>query len=856
MILWRMELLGGLRVTCQDTTVTRFRTQRAALLLAYLCLHPRQHSRDELCDVFWGESNIEDARTSLRQALSQIRHAFKDAELDHETLLHFDGNHTVGVWSENVTTDVAEFRKASKSQHWAQAKRLYNGPLLPGFWDDWLLEERDELVALYETVCQHDGEESPEAARLPEELNRFFGRQTDIAKLRTMLCPESGNRLVTLLGPGGVGKTRLSIAIGQTLAPTYVQHVAFIPLAELTDTRFLLNAIREELEIPAQANTEPLEQIADFIGTTPFLLILDNLEQLAATASAPLGALLKRVPSLTVLATSRRRLGISGERQFTVSPLDEEEGVPLFCDRANINSDASIVNLCQLLEGIPLAIELAAARVGTLTVAEMIAKIGERLTLLATQQADKSERHRSLHATMDWSVRLLTQDQREFFAALSVFRGGWTKEAAIEICEEPAALEYLSQLRDRSLIFSEETEIGIRWRMLESLREFGQEMLTTDKWGGLVTRHGEFFTHFADSKHEDLQGDDISIIQQYENEHDNFRATLERQEPNNGIVLCSHLIMFWLRKGHYPEARYWLPHFYEKAPDATTNRMRFLIRGTRLIKNVDFIQAGIYGEEGVKLARSLGNKVDLIESLYRFGDVLSDRVLLEEAQVILDEAMSLMQDEDNSHLESECRTSFGWFLYKTENFAEAYSQLNTALEIARSLKKMHLTGLILHRLSSVCLDLRDFDKAIYLCEENLKIQSLINNEYMVIIIHSMLGLVYFHQEKFTESCIKYKIVLKFSFKNRNFILLRVCFSFLIQIYGEMKKYNIATILLGYFYWLSKQVGASVKDDQIDYYLALFISVLGQEQCDAEIARGQAMSLEEAVAFAQNAMAAL
>jgi predicted ATPase len=864
MILWRMELLGGLRVACQDTVVTRFRTQRAALLLAYLCLHPRQHSRDELCDIFWSESHIEDARTSLRQALSQIRHAFKDAELDHETLLHFDGNHTVGVWGENITTDVAEFRKAVKSAHWAQAKKLYLGPLLPGFWDDWLLDERDTLAALYETVCQHDGEESEETARLPEELNRFFGRQAEIAKLREMLQPPkdkgAGNRLVTLLGTGGVGKTRLAVALGQTLAPVYDQRVVFIPLAELTDTRFLLSAIREGLEIPAQANADPLDQVAEFVGTKPFLLILDNLEQLAATASAPLSALLKRVPSLTLLATSRRRLGIAGEKQFTVPPLEEEEGVPLFCDRASVVPDAPIANLCQLLEGIPLAIELAAARVGTLTVAEMIDNIGERLTLLATQQADKSERHRSLHATMDWSVRLLTSDQRQFFAALSVFRGGWTKEAAVEICEEPAALEYLSQLRDRSLVFSEESETGIRWRMLESLREFGQEMITMDRWEHLIARHGAFFRDFLDKGRAGIVGSDPHIALAHDAEHDNFRVILERGSSIKSIKateICGLLIPFWDLRNYYAEAKIWLEHFYKAEQQPTSERLLMLRKGALIFYNCgNMSNAEKWARESIVIAKEIGSLYDIIATSRGLADILIDKEELNEAQCLLEETLLLLKKEQDTDLETECRGTLGWLLKKRKDYPNARKQLEQGVSCARLSKRVDNLSTLLHRLAAVCLEMSDWHCARKLAEENIQIQSRKQHGLMLILGHTTRGVAAFHEGDVGTMQADFRFALDCLVEQKNPHLSAYIFSLMAPLYFAQKDYGTTSVLIGCFQKSAELSGVPDSDEDIENCIQNTRVILSKNAYETSVAKGQAMSLEESVAFAQNALASL
>ena len=301
-------------------------------------------------------------------------------------------------------------------------------------------------------------------------------------------------RLVTLTGLGGAGKTRLAIEVAERLVEPFAGAVWFAPLADITDPRLLADTILDSLRLVRSPQQEPLEQVIEALSRQPSLLILDNFEQMVEGGAALVQTLLSRVPTLTVLVTSRQLLGLAGEEEFVVPPLLTPNGgetaaqlslydsVQLFVDRAQAamphfqvtsGNAPAVAELCHRLEGLPLAIELAAARALVLTPAQMLKQLEQRFGFLVSRKRDATERHKTLEAAIEWSYRLLTPELQRFFARLSVFRGGWTAEAAEAVCEEPLALDYLAQLRECSLVLAEETRGGrMRFRMLESLREY------------------------------------------------------------------------------------------------------------------------------------------------------------------------------------------------------------------------------------------------------------------------------------------------------------------------------------------------------------------------------------------------
>jgi predicted ATPase/DNA-binding SARP family transcriptional activator len=372
----------------------------------------------------------------------------------------------------------------------------------------------------------------PVLGRLPVQLTRFFGREEEIAWL-TGLLSASKARLVTVTGPDGSGKTRLAIAGVGRLEEFFGEAITFVPLADLTDAARISDAIADALALPRSPQVEVLDQVVAELSDQGRrahhgpLLLLDNFEHLLASpplegSSTPDGSLLvrrllERVPTLCLLVTSRQRLGLGGEQELALLPLptprrvallpqmEECASVQLFADRArSVRADfqlteanaTAVAELCDRLDGLPLALELAAARAAVLSPAQLLEQLERRFELLVTRQRDLPSRHRTLLATVEGSYQALPLELQRFFKGLSVFRGGWTLAAAQAVCEERRALDFLTELRERSLVAVEARGGGgtpppsrgtggeeLRYRLLETLRQYAWEQLTAS--GGL-----------------------------------------------------------------------------------------------------------------------------------------------------------------------------------------------------------------------------------------------------------------------------------------------------------------------------------------------------------------------------------
>lgn len=517
---WRIELLGQVRAVSGDAVITQFGSRKVVALLARLVLFPRRaHSREELVDLLWPDADLDTGRNRLRQALSTLRRLLEPPGGGEFILAD---RQSLRLQPGSYRCDVSEFEAEVQARHHSAARALYRGELLPGHYDEWILDERQRLQALAERLPP----ETPEAAAhgtaapatdpapdvrlvpvatwqpdrqelLPAYVARFFGRRAEVASLVEMVAE---HRLVTLLGPGGSGKTRLTVEVARQARQAY-QVVAFVALADCEQPDDLPARVRAALQLP-DGQGRPMEQLRGFLQARSALLVLDNFEQLVAPGGAPwLGQLLQDLPALHLLVSSRRRLELDGERSVELAPLPLPDvdgdlaacaanpSVALFVDRAqavrpgfqlNTHNRADIEALCHALEGIPLAIELAASRAHALSVGDMRAQMHRRFALLARKapRAARSLRHASLDAALDWSWRLLSPEDQRRLAWLSVFRGGWTADAAAAVWGGDDTPEALARLVADSLVRAElGTDGTMRYQLLEMVREFSAQRL-------------------------------------------------------------------------------------------------------------------------------------------------------------------------------------------------------------------------------------------------------------------------------------------------------------------------------------------------------------------------------------------
>jgi len=706
-------MLGWMRAQSGDLTVTRFRTQKTALLLARLALFPkRTHPREELADLLWPDADQDAGRNSLKQSLAILRRLLEPPGTPAGGVLIAD---RLGIRLNPAafSTDVADFEAALKAaarspegrqEALARAQDLYQGELLPGVYEDWAIEERERLTAAWEEVQEAPGGTAPplplpipsialaavlatprppsSAPRLPMLFTRFFGREREQSDLAALLADEAV-RLVTLTGPGGTGKTRLAIEAARQVATGPDAIVHFVALADFTDSSLIPDAVADALDLPRVLTGEPMDRVAAALCAAPALLVLDNLEQLGEEAAPVLLALLTRVPSLTILATSRARLFIAGEREYPLAPLPTPQapdgpsasspspeslllfsGVQLFADRARAarpdfqitaRNAPSVADVCRRLEGIPLALELAAAWSSLLTPAQMCDRMGERFTLLRSRRKDVTDRHQTLWAAVSWSYDLLPPDLARFWAHLSVFRGGFTAEAAREVCQEPRALDSLGRLRAYSLVTAEDTGDEMRFRLLESLREFAVSQLGAGERAGLADYHAAHFLRLVDRAEPLLTGpDQAQWLDRLAVEQDNLRAAMDWDESAGGDAergprLACALWRFWAIRGPSSEGRQRLGRAVERLDaqgSGDTEALARALNGLAVLtrRGGDMAAAGDLQQRSLAVWRVVGDGRGIASSLNNLGALAALQGDYAQSEPLLLEALALWRE--------------------------------------------------------------------------------------------------------------------------------------------------------------------------------------------------------------------
>jgi predicted ATPase/DNA-binding SARP family transcriptional activator/DNA-binding CsgD family transcriptional regulator len=514
---------------------------------------------------------------------------------------------------------------------------------------------------------------------LPVPRTSFVDRQRELTEIKRTL---DMTRLLTLTGASGSGKTRLALTAATNLAAAHPDGVWFVELAGLSEPDLVPQAIADGVGAREQPGRPITDTITQHLLEKRGLLVLDNCEHLVDAVAHLVDFLLSSCPHLRILATSREPLGVEGEVLFSVLPLPVPAGLPadlskvggndsvrLFVERARLRLPSflltqenarPVVAVCRRLEGLPLAIELAAARMGTLATDQMAQRLEDSLGLLSAGPRTVPPRQRTMRAAIEWSYGLLSEPEKEMFKRLSVFAGGFTLEAAEVVCpggviEEGEVLNLVSGLVDKSLVVAETSAEGqVRYRMLEPVRQYARERLQE---GGeaeaVLRRHAAFFLTLAERAEPELKGSrQEAWLERLEAEHDNFRAALSwalrRGEAELGLRLSATLVEFWHLHVHHNEARRWLEEALTKEGAPPSVRVKALERAGFLAwEQGDYERAMALGEEALGLARRLGDEASAAAALFNLGSVAMSRMEADRASTLLEEAVALWRASGN-----------------------------------------------------------------------------------------------------------------------------------------------------------------------------------------------------------------
>jgi predicted ATPase len=468
---------------------------------------------------------------------------------------------------------------------------------------------------------------------LPRPASSFVGREREVAEVAALL--RDGARLLTLTGPGGTGKTRLSIEAATELIGDFKAGVFWVPLAAVRDAALVVPAIG--------ATLGAVGGLAEHISERDMLLVVDNLEQVVE-AAPDLAALVEACPNLRLLTTSRELLRVRGEIEYAVPPLTDAEAVDLFCTRSSLVADDTIEALCRRLENLPLAVELAAARARVLTPAQIGERLTGRLDLLKGGR-DADPRQRTLRAAIEWSYDLLHPDEQRLFARLAVFRGGCTLAAAENVAD--AEVDTLQSLVDKSLV----RHSGERFWMLETIRELARERLeSSEEQKTLPTRHAAYFLKFGIAMEQTVYGAGATqALDALERDIDNFRAALEHfeatQQFQEALQLSGAIAELWDQRAHHAEALERFTRLLEADPRPTLARANALDGASAMAtKSGRQQQAVRWSEEGLALQRRFGDKKGIALALAGLGYLRVEDGDYIEAQAMLHEAVDLLEE--------------------------------------------------------------------------------------------------------------------------------------------------------------------------------------------------------------------
>ncbi len=817
-----VRLLGQFAIWLEDALV-EMPSRPAQTLFAYLVLNAGvAQRRERLAGLFWPDSSEEKARRNLRQALWQVRRALGAASatflLVDELTLSFDPQSA--YWLDAAVISQTQDEGASVEALLACVD-AYQGELLPGFYDDWVVLERERLQAQYEQKMQRLLERLGEASRwqdvlplaerwialghtpepayralmlahanqgdsasaaeayrrcvealkrdldvtpsaqtrslyeqlrrgklgsrtppqpsqtevlsprhnLPVQFTSFIGREKELAEIQRLLIPSlsaaqaEGVRLLTLTGPGGTGKTRLALQAATHLLDRFPDGVWWIELALLSDHALVPQTLAAVLGVREEPSYPLTRTLIEYLRPKTLLLLLDNCEHLIEPCAQFVAGVLRACPQVKLLTTSRETLGMTGETvlrvpslslpdahtQLPLAELLQCEAIRLFVERATTvqlafrlteANAAAIIQICRQLDGVPLAIELAAARIRTMPPEQIAARLDDRFRLLTGGSRTALPRQQTLRALIDWSWDLLTDAERACLRRLAVFVDGWTLEAAEAVCTGGGiapedVLELLTHLVEKSLVLVEEAENAARYYLLQTIRQYAlDKLLVAEESAGVRDCHLTFFAQLAATAEPQLRAaDQLLWLARLDLEHDNLRAALHWAVSSGaletGLALTGNLARFWYLRGYWKEGRDWLqlllaqPAPEPVLPDAFVRARIKALCGAGWLANDEGAEVALY-TESLALARQIDDKWAEAFSLRGLASMTADWAIAEEAEPRLQASLALFRALADAWGMALALFNLGWLALWRDHQAEAETLWSESLAQFRS----------------------------------------------------------------------------------------------------------------------------------------------------------------------------
>jgi predicted ATPase/class 3 adenylate cyclase len=608
---------------------------------------------------------------------------------------------------------------------------------------------------------------------LPIQATPLIGRQKEVRGVGDLIRREDV-RLVTLTGPGGTGKTRLALQAGAELLEGFKDGVYFVPLATLTDPESIVGAIADSLSLRQESERSLDETLKSYLQSQRMLLVIDNFEHVVEGGPS-IASLLRDCPGVKALVTSRIPLQVYGEREFAVPPMAvpdvrrlpafetvlEFESVRLFEQRAQAvkrdfaltpETAPTVVEICQRLDGLPLAIELAAVRVKLLPPKALLERLGQGgLRLLTGGARDLPERQQTLRNTIDWSYRLLGHGDQRLFARCAVFVGGWSLEAAEAVCETDGDVDVfdgIASLVEKSLVRQVEQEDNEpRFVMLETIREYAAELMESSSAAGdMRQRQCEYYLGLAESAPPNFTGADQEVwLGIFQREHDNIRAALRHALGTGDGETAGRLALatsrFWKIRGHFDEGRGWLRRALALTETPTILRGRLLYRaGSLAAGQADYAEADRLETQAAALAREVGDTQTVGDALNIMGTSALARGADDLAGPLFRESLTLTREVGDDWGSAACLINLGNMALGRASFEEAQDLFTQSLVLWRSLSDTWGVAFCIGCLGALAVYRDEFDRATGLLRESLELRRALGDNLGAAFTMSLLGL--------------------------------------------------------------------------------------------------------------------